>query len=189
MARRGRIARRGRPLIVRAGTVDGVYVIEPERRVDERGSFERMYCRREYAEHGISFEPLQISVSSNSRRGTLRGLHYQAEPHEEAKVVSCTRGSAFDVAVDLRPGSPTYGRWEIVELSRGNGRAVFVPEGCAHGFQTLEDDTDLLYLISEFYDPELQRGVRWDDPGLEIEWPEEPTVMSERDRDFPDFQW
>ncbi|MFL5941901.1 MAG: dTDP-4-dehydrorhamnose 3,5-epimerase [Gaiellaceae bacterium] len=187
MARRR--ARRGRTLIVRAGSLDGFHVIEPERHLDERGSFERMYCRRDYAEHGIDFEPVQISVSANARRGTLRGLHFQAEPHAEAKVVSCTRGSAFDVAVDLRRSSPTYGRWESVELSRENGRGVYVPAGCAHGFQTLEDDTELLYLISEFYDPELQRGVRWDDPALDIEWPGEPAVMSERDRDFPDFQW
>jgi dTDP-4-dehydrorhamnose 3,5-epimerase len=148
-----------------------------------------MYCRQEYAEQGIDFDPVQISLSSNTRRGTLRGLHFQADPHAEAKVVSCTRGSAFDVAVDLRAGSPTYGRWEKVELSRENGRAVYVPAGCAHGFQTLEDDTELLYLISELYEPDLQRGVRWDDPALEIEWPAEPTVMSERDRSFPDFPW
>ena len=114
-------------MIVRAGSLHGFHVIEPERRLDERGSFERMYCRREYAELGIDFAPVQISVSSNARRGTLRGLHFQAEPHAEAKVVSCTRGSAFDVAVDVRPDSPTYGRWETVELSRENGRAVYVP--------------------------------------------------------------
>jgi dTDP-4-dehydrorhamnose 3,5-epimerase len=101
----------------------------------------------------------------------------------------CVDGAALDLVVDVRADSPTYGRWEAVELSRANGRAVYVPPGCAHGFQTLEDDTELLYLISEFYDPELQRGVRWDDPALEIEWPDEPSVMSERDRDFPDFQW
>jgi dTDP-4-dehydrorhamnose 3,5-epimerase len=148
-----------------------------------------LYCRRDYAEQGIDFDPVQISVSSNTRRGTLRGLHFQGEPNAEAKVVSCTRGSAFDVAVDLRPDSPTYRRWEAVELSRENGRAVFVPSGCAHGFQTLEDDTELLYLISEFYDADLQRGVRWDDPALGIAWPAAPTVMSERDREFPDFQW
>jgi len=148
-----------------------------------------MYDRREFAEHRVDFDPVQISLSANTQRGTLRGLHLQAEPHAEGKVVCCTRGSAFDVAVDLRTGSPTYGRWESVELSRENGRAVYVPPGCAHGFQTLEDDTELLYLISDFYDPDLQRGVRWDDPALGIEWPEEPTVMSERDRAFPDFAW
>lgn len=167
----------------------GVYVVAPESQVDERGSFTRTYCRREYAEHGVDFTPVQISLSANRRRGTLRGLHYQAPPRQEAKLVSCTRGSAFDVAVDLRKESPTYGRSIGVELTRENRCAVYVPPGCAHGFQTLEDDTELLYLISEFYDPSLQSGVRWDDPGIEIDWPLEPTVLSERDRGFPDFTW
>ena len=164
-------------------------IVEPERHVDERGLFARTYCKREFAAHGIDFVPTQVSASSNTRRGTLRGLHFQAEPLPEAKVVTCTRGSAFDVAVDLRPDSPTYGRWTGVELTSANRNAVFVPAGCAHGFQTLEDDTELLYLISEFYEPSLQRGVRWDDPALEIDWPLTPTVISERDRCFPDFTW
>lgn len=167
----------------------GVYVVEAERHLDERGSFARMYCRRDYAEHGIDFAPVQVSVSSNTRSGTLRGLHFQAAPSPEAKIVACTRGSVFDVAVDLRTDSPTYGRWAGVELTSENGHAVYVPPGCAHGFQTLEDDTELLYLISEPYDPSLQRGVRWDDPALEIDWPLEPTVISERDRGFADFPW
>jgi len=148
-----------------------------------------MYCRREYAKHGIAFEPVQVSTSTNPRRGTLRGLHFQAPPRPEGKVVACMRGSALDVAVDLRADSPTYGRWTSAELTRANGRAVYVPPGCAHGFQTLEDETELLYLLSEYYDPGLQRGVRWDDPALGIDWPEEPTVISERDRSFPDFAW
>lgn len=182
--------RRGGTLITLTEcSLQGVYVVEPDRRVDERGSFARMYCRREFAEHGVDFAPVQISVSSNPRRGTVRGLHFQAPPRPEAKVVFCTRGSAFDVAVDLRAGSPTYGRWTGVELTSENRRGVHVPPGCAHGFQTLEDDTELLYLISEFYEPDLQRGVRWDDPELDIEWPEKPTVMSERDRGFQDFPW
>ena len=164
-------------------------IVEPECHVDERGSFARTYCRSEFAEHGIDFVPVQISASSNTRRGTLRGLHFQAEPLAEAKVVTCTSGSVFDVAVDLRTDSPTYGRWIGVELTRANRRAAFVPAGCAHGFQTLEDNTELLYFISEFYDPSLQRGVRWDDPALEIDWPLTPTVISERDRSFPDFTW
>jgi len=166
-----------------------MWIVDPERHVDERGSFARKYCRREFAEHGIDFVPVQISASSNTRRGTLRGLHFQTEPLTEAKIVTCVRGSAFDLAVDLRPDSPSYGRSAGVELSRENARAVYVPPGCAHGFQTLEDDTELLYLISEFYDPSLQRGVRWDDPALEIGWPLTPTVISERDRTFPDYAW
>ena len=176
-------------MIVTECSVQGVYLIEPDHHLDERGSFARTYCRREYAEHGIDFVPVQISVSSNTRHGTLRGLHFQAAPRPEAKVVGCTHGSAFDVAVDLRPGSPTYGHWTSVELTRENGRAVYVPPGCAHGFQTLEDDTELLYLISEFYDASFQRGVRWDDPALAIDWPATPTVISERDLSFPDFAW
>jgi dTDP-4-dehydrorhamnose 3,5-epimerase len=183
-------ARRGGTLIGLTGcSLHGAYVIEPEAHTDERGSFVRTYCRRHYAEHGIDFVPVQISISSNTRRGTLRGLHFQAPPRPEAKVVVCIRGSAFDVAVDLRADSPTYGRWTGVDLTRENRRAVYVPPGCAHGFQTLEDDTELLYLISEFYDSKLQRGVRWNDPALEIGWPLEPTVISERDGSFPDFSW
>lgn len=169
--------------------MDGVYEVEFARHDDKRGSFRRTYCQREYAAHGIEFVPVQVSVSSNTHRGTTRGLHFQAPPAPEAKVVTCIKGSVFDVAVDLRADSQTYGRWTSVELSRENCRAVYVPPGCAHGFQTLEDDTELLYLISEFYDPSLQSGLRWNDPGLEIEWPSKPTVISERDRGFPDFPW
>lgn len=172
-------------LTFRETEIAGVFVVDPEPFADERGSFTRTYCRREFAEHGMDFAPVQISVSSNIRRGTLRGLHYQAPPQPEAKLVLCMRGSAFDVAADVRPDSPTYGRWTSVELSASSRRAVYVPPGCAHGFQTLEDDTDLMYLISDFYDPGLQRGVRWDDPRLAIEWPAEPTVVSHRDRNLP----
>lgn len=172
-----------------ATDLPNVYVVDAEAALDERGSFARLYGSQDFAELGIDFVPAQVSVSSNTRRGTLRGLHFQAEPLPEAKLVVCLRGSAFDVAVDLRAGSPTYARWTGVELTSVNRRAVYVAPGCAHGFQTLEDDTELLYLISQPYDPGLQRGVRWDDPALEIEWPEEPTMMSERDRGFPDFAW
>jgi dTDP-4-dehydrorhamnose 3,5-epimerase len=186
----GGCAKRGGTLIVVAETgLAGVLVVEPERHVDQRGWFARAYCRREFAEHGIDFVPVQISISSNTRRGTLRGLHFQVPPQSEAKLVLCTRGAAFDVAADLRPDSPTYRRWTSVELTAASRRAIYVPAGCAHGFETLEDDTELLYLISEFYEPSLQQGVRWDDPALEVEWPVKPTVLSERDRSFPDFKW
>lgn len=184
-----RTRRGGTLIVVTECDLDGVFAIEPDRHDDERGFFARLYCRREFAAHGIDFTPVQISVSSNTRRGTLRGLHFQAPPCLEAKVVVCIRGSVFDVIVDLREDSPTYARWTGLELVSESRRAVYVPPGCAHGFQTLEDDTDLLYLISEFYDESLQRGVRWDDPALGIEWPAAPTVMSERDRGFPDVQW
>jgi dTDP-4-dehydrorhamnose 3,5-epimerase len=179
-----------RPVLdFRETEIPGVVVVEAEPAVDERGWFSRAYCRREFAQHDIDFVPVQISFSANARRGTLRGLHFQAPPQPEAKLVCCTRGSAFDVALDLRPGSTSYGRWSAAELAATVRNALYIPPGCAHGFQTLEDDTELLYLISEFFDPSLQRGVRWDDPALDIAWPAEPTVISKRDRSFPDFTW
>lgn len=166
--------------------VAGVLVVEAEESLDERGSFARTYSREEFAARGIDFTAVQISRSTNRRGGTLRGLHYQAAPLAEAKLVSCTRGAVFDVAVDLRHDSPTYGRWAAVELSRANSRSIYIPPGLAHGFQTLEDDTELLYLISAPYEVALQRGIRWDDPDLGIEWPEvPPRVISERDRSLP----
>jgi dTDP-4-dehydrorhamnose 3,5-epimerase len=166
--------------------IPGVVVVESEAVADERGSFARTYCRDEFAAQGIDFVPVQISRSTNRRAGTLRGLHCQAPPRSEAKLISCTRGSAFDVAVDLRDDSPTYGRWTAVELSRDNLRSIYIPPGCAHGFQTLEDDTELLYLISKRYDASLQRGVRWDDSQLAIEWPAiERRIISERDAELP----
>jgi dTDP-4-dehydrorhamnose 3,5-epimerase len=166
--------------------IHGVVVVECEPATDERGSFSRTYSRDEFAAYGIDFSPVQISRSTNPRRGTMRGLHFQAPPRPEAKLVTCTRGSAFDVAVDLREGSPTYGRWTAVELLGETGPGVYIPAGCAHGFQTLEDDTELLYLISEAYEPGLQRGIRWDDPTLAIEWPAvEDVTISERDARLP----
>jgi dTDP-4-dehydrorhamnose 3,5-epimerase len=166
--------------------IPGVLVVETEPAYDERGSFARTYCADEFAARGIDFTPVQISTSANRRAGTLRGLHLQADPRPEAKLVSCIRGSAFDVAVDLRNGSPTYGRWTAAELSAENRRSIYIPAGCAHGFQTLEDETDLLYLISERYDASLQRGVRWDDPTIGVEWPAATArVISERDEQLP----
>lgn len=168
--------------------IAGVVVVESDPVLDERGSFSRTYCRREFGEHGIDFVPVQISFSTNTRRGTLRGLHFQAPPQSEAKLVSCTRGAAFDVAVDLRADSPTYGHWSAVELTSASRNALYIPPGCAHGFQTLEHGTELLYLISEFYDPALQRGVRWDDQTLAVEWPQEVAVISDNDRRLPGLE-
>jgi dTDP-4-dehydrorhamnose 3,5-epimerase len=176
-------------LTFRETKIPGVVIIESETAADERGSFARTYCREEFAEHGIDFEPVQVSRSKNLRAGTLRGLHTQESPRAEAKLVSCTRGAAFDVAVDVRPGSSTYGSWVSVELRADTDRSIYIPAGCAHGFQTLADETELLYLISEAYVPDLQRGLRWNDPRLRIDWPREPTVVSERDRGFPDYTW
>ena len=153
---------------------------------DERGSFSRLFCADTFLGQGLCTNYPQWSVSLNKSRGTLRGLHFQAPPHEETKLVSCTRGSVFDVAVDLRPGSPSRGRWVSVELSADNGSALYIPAGFAHGFQTLTDDAEVRYHISERYHPEAARGVRWDDPDLAIVWPTTGRrVISDRDQTLP----
>ena len=166
----------------------GVFVVEPERREDERGFFARTFCAREFAERGLESRVAQCSVSFNPRRATLRGLHYQAAPHAEAKLVRCTRGEIFDVAVDLRPDSPAFRRHLGLILSAEDRRMLYVPAGCAHGFETLTDDCEVFYQISEPHTPEAARGVRWDDPAFAIPWPLPPAVISERDRAYPDFE-
>ena len=169
----------------------GAYVIEPERFTDERGYFARTYSAREFAELGLDARVDECSASFNQRTGTLRGMHFQAEPHAEAKLVRCTRGAAHDVALDLRSDSPTYLRWHAVTLTGANGHAFFIPAGCAHGFQTLVDETEILYQISIPYEPSAGRGVRWDDPRFGIVWPDPPPhgrIMSERDAGYPDFE-
>ena len=166
----------------------GAYVIEPEAICDERGFFARTFCRQEFAVHGLNCEVAQCNLSYNARRGTLRGMHYQAKPHAEAKLVQCVRGAIYDVIIDLRPGSETCCRWVGVELSEENRRMLYVPEGFAHGFQTLRDDTVVYYQISEFYAPQSARGVRWDDPAFGIEWPLSDPVISEKDRQLPDYK-
>jgi len=160
--------------------------VEPHR--DERGFFARTWCREEFASHGLNPRLAQCSISFNLRKGTLRGLHYQATPHEEAKLVRCTRGAIHDVVLDLRPSSPTFKKWIAVMLSAENRSMVYVPEGCAHGFLTLEDETEVFYQMSEFYDAKSACGVRWDDPAFRIAWPEKVQVISERDRNYPDFE-
>lgn len=165
-----------------------VYVLEPERVEDERGFFARIWQPRELAERGLNARLAHVSVSSNRRKGTLRGLHYQIAPMAEAKIVRCARGAIFDVVVDLRPESPAFTRWVGFELSQENGRGLYIPEGCAHGFQTLRDDSEVLYFISEEFSPGLARGVRWNDPLFAIAWPEDARTMNERDRTYPDFQ-
>lgn len=170
--------------------VDGVFVVEPDRIEDERGFFARTFATDEFAERGLDPRVAQCSTSFNATAGTLRGLHYQAAPHREAKLVRCTRGTIYDVAVDLRADSPSYLRWFGTELSADNGRALFVPEGCAHGFQTIVDASEVLYQISTPYVPDSAQGVRWDDPAFAIEWPAPPPAgrtMSRRDADYPDF--
>lgn len=163
----------------------GAYVIEPEPAHDDRGFFARTFCAREFSQLGLEAEFVQCSTSFNARRGTLRGLHYQREPAAEAKLVRCTAGAILDVMVDVRPGSPTFGRHFSVELTAGNRLALYVPPGFAHGFQTLEDATEVLYQISEYHAPEQAAGIRFDDPRLGLRWPLPVTAISERDRRWP----
>lgn len=167
--------------------IPGAYVLDLEPITDERGFFARTFCKDEFAAHGLTTEIAQCNRSLSTERGTLRGLHYQVAPHQEAKLVHCMRGRFFDVCLDLRPDSPTSTQWTGVELSAENRRALFVPEGCAHGFLTLEDNTEIYYQISASYAPEAQRGVRYDDPAFGIEWPDEIRHIKDRDAQYPDF--
>ncbi len=163
------------------------FVIDPEPIEDPRGAFARTFCHREFARHGIAAEFVQCNISFNAARGTLRGLHFQAPPHAEAKLVRCTSGRVFDVAVDVRRDSPTFGCWYGVELNAADRRMHFLPEGVAHGFQTLEDGSELFYQMSADFAPEAARGLRFDDPELGIAWPLPDPIMSDRDRALPDL--
>lgn len=165
----------------------GVYLIDVEPVADERGFFARTWCEQEFREHGLSPALVQCSISFNKHRGTVRGMHYQAMPHEETKLVRCVRGAIYDVLVDLRRDSASFMQWYGAILNADNRRMFYVPSGVAHGFQTLDDDTEVSYQISEFFHPESARGVRWDDPAFGIKWPEAVSVISERDRGYPDF--
>ena len=159
----------------------GAFIIEPERLEDERGFFARTFCQKEFEAHGLNSRMVQCNISYNKHKGTLRGMHYQAAPMAEAKLVSCTRGAIYDVIIDLRPESPTYCQWLAEELNAENRMMMYVPEGFAHGFQTLEDDTEVFYQMSEFYSPEHARGVRWDDPAFGIKWALYNPIISIRD--------
>jgi dTDP-4-dehydrorhamnose 3,5-epimerase len=172
-------------MIFNATPLAGAYLIDPERIEDDRGFFARTWCRDEFERHGLNPRLVQCNVSYNARRGTLRGMHFQARPHEEAKLVRCTRGAIHDVIVDLRDGSPTYRRWFAATLSSENLRMLYIPEGFAHGFQTLADATEVFYQMSESFHPGSARGVRHDDPALRITWPLEVAVISEKDRSYP----
>jgi dTDP-4-dehydrorhamnose 3,5-epimerase len=166
----------------------GAYVIELEQIEDARGFFARAWSLTEFADHGLETRIAQCSLSGNNRRGTLRGMHFQRTPHEEVKLVRCIRGALHDVIVDLRATSPFFRQWTAVELTQENRRMLYVPPGLAHGFQTLVDDTEILYMVSEPYAPESADGVRWNDPAFGIQWPlGEPSVISEKDRNWPDF--
>lgn len=163
----------------------GPWLMELERLEDERGFFARTYCEREFAAHGLNTRWPQCNLTRTLRRGMIRGLHYQAEPKPEIKLIRCVAGAVWDVIVDLRPGSPTYGQWEAFELSAENRLQLYVPTGFAHGFQCLTDNSEVFYQMSEFYHPDLARGVRWDDPRLNIPWPIPNPTLSERDRTLP----
>jgi len=178
-------------VIVEPMEIPGVAVIEVEPTRDERGSFTRTFDAELFAAHGLDPRVAQCNTSFNQRAGTLRGLHYQAAPHGEGKLVRCIRGRVFDVVVDLRPDLPTHRHWLGLELDAAGMRSLFVPAGCAHGFQTLVDDSELHYQMTCAYVPEAARGVRWDDPAFAVAWPEPPQgrerLLSERDRGFPDY--
>ena len=165
----------------------GVFIVTPELKADMRGFFARTWCEREFAAVGIHERWVQSSISFNKKKGTLRGMHYQRPPHAEGKLVRCTMGRIHDVVLDLRRDAPTFKRHIAVELSAMNRDMVYIPHGLAHGFQTLEDDTEVSYQMSEFHAPGHDAGVRWDDPAFGIAWPEPDPILSERDRRYPDF--
>ena len=175
-------------MIISETKIKGAYLIEPELLVDARGSFAHLWTQRELEAHGLEGRFVECNASFNHRRGTLRGLHYQAAPHGQAKLVRCTRGSMYDVGVDLRPDSPTFRQWVGVELSERNNLMLYLPGDFAHGYQTLEDETEIVYMVTSPYAPASGRGVRWDDPAFGIDWPDVgERIINARDSDYPDF--
>ena len=176
-------------MIFKETKLKGAYIIEIEPVEDERGFFARSFCVKEFKEYGLNPNIAQCNISYNEKKGTLRGMHYQVAPHEEVKLVRCTMGAIYDVIIDLRPDSSTFKQWIAVELTQENRRLLYVPEGFAHGFQTLEDRTEVLYQISEFHHPEWARGVRWNDPTFGIFWPVNVEIISVGDQQYPDFKW
>lgn len=165
----------------------GAYIIDLDLHEDERGFFARSWCQKEFEENGLNPKLVQCNISFNKQRGTLRGIHYQAAPYQEAKLVRCTSGAMYDVIVDLRPDSTTFKRWLATELTASNHRALYIPKDFAHGFQTLTDNTEVFYQMSEFFYPEAARGIRWDDPTFNIQWPAEILVVSEKDKSYLDW--
>lgn len=163
------------------------FIIEIEKREDERGFFARVLCEKEFEEHGLSFHPVQANMASSKKSGTLRGMHYQVSPYEEAKLIRCIKGMIYDVIIDLRPESLTYKQWFGVELTSDNYKMLYVPEGFAHGYQILEDDSEVFYLVSQFYHPKAERGLRYNDPTFGIKLPIEVKMISDKDKSWPDF--
>lgn len=175
-------------MIFKETRLKGAFLVEPEKQGDERGFFARSWDQEVFQSRGLNPRVVQCNVSFNRKKGTLRGMHYQAKPHEEAKLVRCTRGAAYDVAIDLRPDSPTFKRWAGIEMTSDNHLMFYIPEGFAHGFVTLEDHTELFYQMSHAHVPASARGVRYDDPAFGIRWPVAIDVISERDETYPDFE-
>lgn len=175
-------------MIFHETTLKDAWLIDIEPRGDDRGFFARTFCAKEFAAHGLLTDFVQQNLSHSAHKGTLRGMHRQLAPHEEAKVVRCLKGALFDAIIDLRPDSPTYMKWEGFELSADNKRALYVPPGFGHGFQTLTDDVEANYLVSAYYAPDAEAGVRWNDPAFGIEWPLEPTVISDKDQSWADYK-
>lgn len=175
-------------MIFEETAIPGAFELQIEPHTDERGFFARSWCQEEFESHKLNPALAQCNISFNARKGTLRGMHYQAPPYAEAKVVRCTWGAIYDVVLDLRPESPAFKNWIAVTLTAEKRNMVYVPEGCAHGFLTLEDNSEVFYQMSEFYNPESARGVRWNDPAFRISWPGEIEVISERDRSYADFE-
>lgn len=165
----------------------GAYLIEPEPFTDERGFFSRIWCEKEFAENGLVAEIKQTNISYNHRAGTLRGMHYQVDPYQEIKIIRCTRGAIYDVIIDLRRNSPTFGRWYGVELNEDNHRMLYVPKDFAHGYQTLADDTEVTYQVSQYYTPGAEEGIRWDDPQFRIAWPMPVSVISSKDAGWANY--
>lgn len=175
-------------MIFKESKLKGAVIIEPERLEDNRGFFARSWCQKEMKAHGLNGQLAQCNISFNKKRATLRGMHYQVKPHEEIKIVRCTLGAIYDVIVDIRPESPTFKQWLAVELSADNRRMFYIPEGFAHGFQTLQDDTEVFYQMSEFFAPGSARGLRWNDPAFNIAWPIADPILSEKDNQYEDYK-
>jgi dTDP-4-dehydrorhamnose 3,5-epimerase len=174
-------------MIFRETALRGAFIIEPERKEDNRGSFARIWCAEEFASHGLNPKFVQCNISYNKKKGTVRGMHYQAVPYEETKFVRCTTGAIYDVIIDLRPNSPTYAKHVAETLTAQNHHMLYIPEGFAHGFQTLEDHTEVSYQMSQYYASKYARGVRWNDPAFGIQWPDDVRIISDRDLHYPDF--
>lgn len=174
-------------MIFKETILKDAYIIELERKEDDRGFFARSFCRNEFIKRGLNPDVVQCNISFNEHKGTLRGMHYQIEPHSETKLVRCTMGAIYDVIVDLRPDSSTFKQWAGIDLTVDNHRTLYIPEGMAHGFLTLADNTEVFYQMSEFYYSECARGVRWDDPEFGIQWPPGIQIIAARDQQYPDF--